>query len=245
MRKADRADPLSGLAALDPGRRGRPTLPPSEAVQPFDEKLADLLRACINADAEASQAAFAALDAEPGGVLWRALVEAEAERVGDHLARHGELPGVDGSPLRRHMTDVIPDIIAAAYMAQAGAEWADRRVRDYARQSRRLADKLDETCDDLEARVEAEWQAAERTGERGHYEAGDKLSREWTAAAAVFRWAGSPDRPYVPPRPTSFPARFEYLEYRADVSTGGAERLSPPVPPDVAEKLARYHGGGR
>jgi hypothetical protein len=55
MRKADRADPLSGLAALDPGRRGRRTLPPSEAVQPYDENLADLLRASINADAEPSR----------------------------------------------------------------------------------------------------------------------------------------------------------------------------------------------
>jgi hypothetical protein len=246
MRKADRADPLSGLAALDPGRRGRPTLPPSEAVQPYDETLADLLRASINADAEASQAAFAALDAEPGGVLWRAAVEAETERVADHLARHGSLPAVDdSSPLLGHLVNVRPDLVVRAYQAQAGAEWADRAVRDYARQSRRLADKLDKVCDDLEAEIQAEWEAAEATGLRGHYEAGDRLCRRWSAAAALFRWATAPDRAYKPPSLSGFPASLEYAEYVADVATGGKERLSPPVPPDEAAQLARYYTGGR
>jgi hypothetical protein len=125
--------------------------------------------------------------------------------VADHLARPGNLPDIDGSPLRRHVTGVILDSIAAAYMAQAGAEWADRGARDYARQARRFPDRVDERCEDLEVRIEAEWKQAEKTGERGHFEAGCKLGRDWAAAAAVYRWAGSPDRPYVrttvPPDP--------------------------------------------
>jgi hypothetical protein len=244
--QGNRSDALAGLVALDPSRRSRPSLPPADAVEPYDARLADLIRGAVVADSEAASSAQMALDAQPGGPLFRAAVEAEAERVADHLARGKSLPFPDDkdSPLRGHLVEVAPQLITLAYQDQAAAQWHDRACRDCSRSNRKLRDRLSEACDDLERRIEAEWAAAEATGLRGRYETGRGLAREWSQAAALFRWCEAPDRPYTPPSRPTFPARFDYAEYAADRATGGKERPSPPLPPDEAAQMARFYTAG-
>jgi hypothetical protein len=103
---------------------------------------------------------------------------------------------------------------------------------------------VQQLSDDLAAEIRHRWESATADRDRGEYDLGRRLCPRWAAAYRLLVWLQNPDLPYTPPRPT-FPGDLEYLEYRADLATGGAERISPPLEPADAEALQNYYGGGK
>jgi hypothetical protein len=231
-------NPLSGLPALGRGRwMPRPSV---ELAGHYDDELADRLADAAEAMADANAAAQDALAAQPGGNLWSAAVRADAVVVCEALDRGDDPP--DASPLAEHMSQVMPDLVAAAWRAQAVLDRADRLAE---LRAQAIAAELSARCDEIEADIAKAWAKAERTKDRADYLAGRKLSAEWAQAVALWSWCRQPNRPYSAPLRPVFPARLDYAEYQADIATGGTERISPPFDPDTAAALDRIYGGGR
>ncbi len=243
-RLAPHDDPLGGLEALNLRPRRRPLLPPPDTLDEYDSTLVAMLRAVAVAENESVGDALAAQGARYGGGGWQAALEATADTLYAHLDGHADpdgatlppLPPAASTALRRHITEDAPGLLVAAYLSQTRVLWADRRVRDHARRAEQTHERVRQNRDDIEAQIAARWEGARNSRDRSEYEGGKRLSPQWAQANALLRWLDNPDRAYTPPRPNVYPADLEYLEYQADMATGGLERTIPPLPP--ADKQA-------
>jgi hypothetical protein len=228
-------DPLAGLSTWGQRR----ALPPRPTLERHaSELLVAALDRVTAAEVEARQAADEASAALPGGLLWRAAIEADRYELAAAVHADRPLPRIDSSALLTHFTEVIPHLVSLGWRASILADLASEALQVAAMAE---ASSVSERCDLLGFQVEERWEQAKRSGRRGEYDAGRETAAAWSEAPALSRWCDQPHQPWRKPV-GGFPSRLQFLEYEASLSCGGEERISPPLPATTTLALEREFG---
>ncbi|MGX7680869.1 hypothetical protein ACSMXN_18435 [Jatrophihabitans sp. DSM 45814] len=212
----------------------RPGLPSAGLVRPWDELLAGLISTAAEAEGRAATTALAFQSAQPGGAGFRAAMRDDADFASAALDSTGTLPDstADG-PLLNHLKLVIPAAFVEAQRAEVYAAWADGRVRGYPQAHPDLVASVDRGTDQIRDTMRDLYEKARDSKSRRPWRDADDMRPEWAAASSLYEWLVNPRMRYRARNPRSFPKELEWLEYEADIESGGAERSSPPDPPGL------------